>query len=334
LPFSQSDSGHTTVLLEEAVAALTLRPGGTYVDGTFGGGGHSRRILDDPAGIGHLVVFDADPAAIERAGNLRATLENPARLAIVHAPFETMAVALAAQGIATVDGVLLDLGVSSFQLDEADRGFAFRFQDAPLDMRFDPGSGESARELLERIDVDDLTRIVRTYGEEPRARQIAQAIVRHREQSPITSAEDLVRIVTGVLGAPRKRGIHPATRTFQALRIAVNREIDQLESVLEQSVQVIRPGGRLVVLSFHSLEDRPVKRFIERASASCICPPEQPICTCDHLATFRRIGKPVRASEAEIARNPRSRSVTMRIAERIPVDEAIQTKRTLVRTRD
>lgn len=333
MPSSPTEGTHVTVLLREAVEALNLRAGGIIVDGTFGGGGHSARILAHEPPVARLIAFDADLAARERASVLAALLDDPARFVFVHDRFANMRQALAGLGIEQVHGILLDLGVSSYQLDQAERGFAFRFEDAPLDMRFDQASGETAADLLVTRDADDLTAIFSEYGEEPQARSIARAIVRQRAVAPLRTAADLVRVVTSVTGPARRRGIHPATRVFQALRIAVNREIEQLETLLADAGDLLAPGGRLVVLSFHSLEDRPVKRFIERASASCICPPEQPICICDHLATFRRIGKPVRASAGEIERNPRARSVVMRVAERLSLDESLAMKRTL-RTRD
>jgi 16S rRNA (cytosine1402-N4)-methyltransferase len=333
LPSSPAESGHTTVLLDEAITALALREGGRYVDGTFGGGGHSRAILNAEPPVGMLVAFDADAAAIDRANRLRDEIPDPDRLRFVHANFTEMRDRLTALGIDRVEGLLLDLGLSSFQLDQPERGFAFRFDDAPLDMRFDRSRGITAADIVASLPADELAVLLRRYGEEPQAKRIAQAIVRDRAKQPVATAQDLVRIVTSVTGPPRRTGIHPATRTFQALRIAVNQELESLSTMLGMSGDILAPGGRLVVLSFHSLEDRLVKRFLETASSYCICPPEQPICTCDHLATFRRVGKPVRASDQEQARNPRSRSVIMRTGERISLDESLALKRTL-RTRD
>lgn len=333
MPSFPTSGSHVTVLLKEAVEALRLRAGGLYVDGTFGGGGHSREILASEPAVEQVIGFDADEAARGRAESIRADLDDPGRLQLIHANFADIRSGLDAVGIDRVDGLLLDLGLSSFQLDEAARGFAFRFEDAPLDMRFDQSHGSTAANLLATSSVDELIRILRTYGEEPQARRIAFAIVHRRELAPIETARDLVEVITSVTGPPRRTGIHPATRSFQALRIAVNQEMEQLAAVLSASRDILAPGGRLVVLSFHSLEDRQVKRFLETASSSCICPPELPVCTCDHVATFRRIGKPVRASEAEQARNPRSRSVIMRTGERLSPDESLALKRTL-RTRD
>jgi 16S rRNA (cytosine1402-N4)-methyltransferase len=333
LPSLPTEGRHVTVLLEEAVAALKLRDGGTYVDGTFGGGGHSRTILGGRPPIGQLIAFDADEAAFERSEALRKEVERPERLTFVHANFNIMRSALDELGISVVDGLLLDLGLSSFQLDQAERGFAFRFDDAPLDMRFDQSTGETAADLIATRSVEELTQLLRNFGEEPQARRIALAIERERATTVIDTASHLVKVVTSVTGPPRRTGIHPATRTFQALRIAVNREMESLAAILADSSEILAPGGRLVVLSFHSLEDRQVKRFLELASSSCVCPPELPVCICDHYATFRRIGKPIRASEAEQSRNPRSRSVIMRVGERLSLDESVALKRTL-RTRD
>jgi 16S rRNA (cytosine1402-N4)-methyltransferase len=323
------NSGHVTVLLNEAIAAVNLREGGTVVDATFGGGGHTRAMLSHLPPVQRVVAIDADTAAEQRAAALAATLEDPGRLRFLRGNFGDLAVLLANAGIEQVDGVLFDLGLSSFQLDTPERGFAFRFE-GPLDMRF--GQDDAVRtvaEIVKTASVEELTSILRSYGEEPRARRIAQAIDRARQREPIRTTTQLAGIVLSVTGPQRGRATNPATRTFQALRIAANRELDVLTDALGQIPAVLRPGGRLVVLSFHSLEDRIVKRFIEHEVATCICPPEQPICTCDHLPTLRRIGKPVRASEAEQQQNPRSRSVIMRVAERLTLDEAHALKRTL-----
>lgn len=333
MPSSATEGQHISVLLQEAIDALRLRSGGTVVDGTFGGGGHTSAMLASPTGIKRVIGFDADVATADRAEHLKAQLDDPERLTLVHANFADISQELTSLDIEAVDGLLLDLGLSSFQLDQAARGFAFRFDDAPLDMRFDQTSGTTAAELIAMSSIDQLIRILRDYGEEPQARRIALAIGRRRDQAPIETARDLLDTIVSVTGPPRRTGIHPATRSFQALRIAVNREMESLAVVLSSSADILAPAGRLVVLSFHSLEDRQVKRFLEKASSSCICPPELPICMCDHLATFRKVGKPVRASDAEQSRNPRSRSVIMRVGERLSRDESLALKRTL-RTRD
>jgi len=309
---------HTPVLLEEAVDSLRLRHGGTYVDGTFGGGGHSLRMLSDPAAVTSVIAIDADGAAAARADTLRAQEEIGDRLRFVHANFRELGRVAAELGAERVDGILLDLGLSSFQLDQGDRGFAFR-HDAPLDMRFDQSSGRSATALINSAPQEELTRIIREYGEDQQARRIAAGLVRARASTPLTMTGQVASLIESLLGG-RRGGIHPATRTFQALRIAVNDELQALREVLPAAIEILSPGGRLVVIAFHSLEDRIVKRAIEAESIRCICLPEQPICTCNHVPRLRRVGKPIRPSAAEVAANPRSRSAIMRVAERLDSD--------------
>jgi 16S rRNA (cytosine1402-N4)-methyltransferase len=313
--------GHVTVLLNEAIEALNPKPGGTYIDGTFGGGGHSSLLLQHLSGDATLYAIDADPDAVTRAQRLA---DSPLGSGVrpVHANFQNLQQVAQDYGIADVDGVLLDLGLSSFQLDQAERGFSFRF-DGPLDMRFDPTHGPSAADLVNTLDTDDLARLLWHYGEESNSRRIARAIVAERETAPIKTTTDLAALVERTVGGRRGKAIHPATKTFQALRIAVNDELTALEHVLEIAVALLRPGGRLVVIAFHSLEDRLVKQFIARESATCICPPEQPVCTCDHTPRLLRIGKPVKPDPAEIGMNPRSRSAIMRVAERFSVPETM-----------
>jgi 16S rRNA (cytosine1402-N4)-methyltransferase len=303
---------HKPVLLEEAVDQLVWRPGGTYVDGTFGGGGHSRQILTRDPGS-YIIAFDLDTSAVDRAHELQREVGTD-RLTIIHDSFATMAQRLGELGIDRVDGVLLDLGMSSYQLDDAERGFAFRFE-GPLDMRFDQSRGQTAAELIATADEAELADIIWRYGEERRSRQIARAIVAERGRKPIDTTGRLAEIVTRIVGRG-KGGANPATRSFQALRIAVNHEFEALEQALAASVDRLAPGGRLVVIAFHSLEDRIVKQFIARESATCICPPEQVICTCDTTPRLRRIGSKQKASAGEQAENPRSRSAIMRVAER------------------
>ncbi len=310
--------GHVTVLLQEAVDALEPRHGGVYIDGTFGGGGHSSLLLQRVDGDATLYAVDADPDAIVRARMLADSPLGPG-VVPVHANFRELAAIAREQGLEEVDGVLLDLGLSSFQLDQAERGFAFRFE-GPLDMRFDPTRGSSAADLVNTLEADELARILWHYGEESRSRQIARAIVSRRGTRPIETTTDLAQIVEAAVGGRRGKAIHPATKTFQALRIAVNEELAALETVLGVAIDLLRPGGRLVVISFHSLEDRIVKQTFALESQSCICPPDQPVCTCDHRARLRRVGKPVKPTDAEIAQNPRSRSAIMRIAERVSDD--------------
>lgn len=312
--FARQD-GHVTVLLNEAVDALQPKPGGIYVDGTFGGGGHSSLLLERVDGDATLYAIDADPHAIDRADALAASLPG-GRVIPIHANFRDLGGVAREQGIMDVDGILLDLGLSSFQLDQAERGFAFRFE-GPLDMRFDPTTGPSAADLVNTLESEELARLLWQYGEEQRSRQIARAIVKRRETQPIETTTDLATIVEQAVGGRRGKAIHPATKTFQALRIAVNEELSALETVLETAISLLRPGGRLVVISFHSLEDRIMKQTFARESQTCICPPDQPVCTCDHVPRLRRVGKPIKPTSDEIAANPRSRSAIMRIAERV-----------------
>lgn len=301
---------HITVLLAEAVEALAVQPSGTYVDGTFGRGGHSRKILEALGPAGRLIALDRDAAAIEAAE----AFQGP-RFEMVRSRFSCLQAVLQERGIARVDGVLLDLGVSSPQLDEALRGFSFRL-DGPLDMRMDTCDGQPVSAWLARADSAEIARVIRDYGEERFARQIARAIVAARVQQPIETTGQLARIVAGAVRT-REPGQDPATRTFQALRLQVNRELEEIEAVLPQAVQVLNPGGRLVVISFHSLEDRIVKRFM-RAQAS---PPEIPRGVAVREAErpaprLRLVGRAVRPAAREVAANPRSRSAIMRIAER------------------
>jgi 16S rRNA (cytosine1402-N4)-methyltransferase len=304
------------VLLDEAVRELAPREGGRYLDGTFGGGGHSRRLLEQQPPIGVLFAVDADPDAIARAESLAVEPLGAGRLVPIHGNFGDLAHLAAARSIAELNGILLDLGVSSFQLDQAERGFSFRF-DAPLDMRFDPTRGESAADLVNRMDADELATIFWRYGDERQSRRIAAAIAGARDVSEIQTTAQLAEVISNAVGGRRGRGIHPATRSFQALRIAVNRELEVLDQVLEASLGLLAPGGRLVVIAFHSLEDRIVKRFIERETATCICPPDQPVCTCDQVPRLKRVGKPHKPSERELGENARSRSAIMRVAERL-----------------
>ena len=308
-------TGHTPVLLREALAWLNVRPGGCYVDATYGGGGHTRAILEASAPDGRVLALDADPAAVTRA---REDVERAAgRLVARPGNFAGLGALAGAASFDPVDGILMDLGVSSFQLDEADRGFSFRLP-SPLDMRFDPRDGLSARDVVNDWAETDLVRILFSYGEEPQARRIVRAIMEARRQAPIDTTDRLAGLVERAIGGRRGRAIHPATRTFQALRIAVNRELESLEAGLAAAVELLAPEGRLVVISFHSLEDRIVKRFMRTEATDCICPPETPVCVCGHRARLRVLtSKPVRATEAERDANPRSRSARLRAAERL-----------------
>ena len=301
-----SEVSHVPVLLEEAVAALNVREDKTYVDGTFGRGGHSKAILARVGVRGRLLAFDQDPAAhADRA------LEDP-RLELIHARFSTMTQALAARGIRHVAGVLLDVGVSSPQLEEPARGFSF-MRDGPLDMRMDTTRGETAAEWLDRADEKEIREVIFRYGEERFAKQIAAAIVAAR---PVGTTRQLAEIV-GRAVRTREPGQHPATRTFQALRIHVNQELEELEVTLPQAASLLEPGGRLAVVSFHSLEDRVVKKFIRDKSTADTFPRGVPVRARDLPAPqLRAVGKAIKASDDEVRRNPRARSAVLRVAEK------------------
>lgn len=308
---------HRPVLYQEIIHALRPARGNLYVDATLGAGGHAWGILQHSSPDGLLLGLDVDPQALSLAAERLAVYGQ--RAMIVRASYTQLAEQLAAVGWAKVNGILLDLGVSSMQLDAAQRGFSFS-ADAPLDMRFDPANPQTAARLVNELPEKELARILFQYGEETLAKQIAHAIVQAR---PVTTTGQLAEIVLRVVERrgrkdERKRPLHPATRTFQALRIAVNRELEALEEVLPQAVAALAPGGRLAVISFHSLEDRIVKQFFRRESADCLCPPRQPVCTCGHRATLVEVTRhPIRPQESEIAQNPRARSARLRVAERI-----------------
>lgn len=302
---------HQPVLYQEIIHALKPKPGGNYVDGTLGAGGHAWGILQASEPGGRLLGLDLDPVALAIAGEKLAAFGE--RAILRQASFATLQEQLNEVGWESVDGILLDLGLSSMQLDTPARGFSFQ-ADAPLDMRFDPRSPTTAADLVNTLQEKDLADLLYEFGEERRSRQIARAIVRQR---PIRTTKELADIVARA-NRSSKRGIHPATRTFQALRIAVNQELDALEQVLPQVVAALRPGGRIAVIAFHSLEDRIVKQYFRLESRDCICPPEQPICTCEHTASLKEIvRRPIRPNDAEIERNPRARSARLRVAERI-----------------
>lgn len=301
---------HRPVLLREAVEALAVVPSGIYVDGTFGRGGHSRAILERLGLDGRLLALDRDPQAIAEARRVE-----DRRFVAWHRPFGELAAVVRASGFPAVDGVLLDLGVSSPQIDEAARGFSFRF-DAPLDMRMDTGQAETAASFLATADVRKLTEVIRNYGEERFAFKIAKAIVAARSERPLATTQQLATLLRETVWT-RELGQDPATRTFQALRIHVNRELEQLALVLPQAVEVLRTGGRLVVISFHSLEDRLVKGFMREHSGDGL-PKNLPLRAAElPLPSLRRIGKPTRAGDEEVAANPRARSAVMRVAERL-----------------
>jgi 16S rRNA (cytosine1402-N4)-methyltransferase len=307
---------HRPVLFDEVMRCLAPQPGATLVDGTLGPGGHAEGLLERIGPEGRLYGIDRDTEALELA---RRRLERfgPAFVPL-HGVHEEMRELLADRDVGEVDGILLDLGVSSLQLDEPRRGFSFR-RDGPLDMRMDPGRGCTAADLLTEISEADLARILHRFGEERQARAIARAIVRRRTERPIGTTGELARLVEQVLGpAARRFRIHPATRTFQALRIAVNGEIEGLERLVEEAVGLLRPGGRLAVIAYHSLEDRAVKRQMRALADRCVCPPKLPVCGCGRESLIRLVTtRPVRPAESEIRENPRSRSARLRVAERL-----------------
>ncbi len=302
---------HLTVLLREAVEALAIKPAGVYVDATFGRGGHSREILGRLGPQGRLLALDRDPRAIAAAAAI-----DDARLQVVHRSFGEVAEAVGEAGFGKVDGVLMDIGVSSPQLDEGERGFSFRF-DAPLDMRMDTTQGETAAEWLARADEREITQVVRDYGEERFAFQIAKKIVAARNERPVATTGQLAALVREAVRT-REPGQDPATRTFQALRIHINQELAQLALALPQALAMLNPGGRLVVISFHSLEDRIVKHFMRDEAAPDSSLPRNLPLKASQLPQPRLkvIGKPVKASAEEVAINPRARSAVMRVAEK------------------
>ena len=303
---------HQPVLPTETIAALAPRAGGLYLDGTVGLGGHAELLLRASAPDGRLIGLDRDPQALAEARTRLAPFGE--RATLLHGSYADATAILLGLGVSAIDGLLLDLGVSSLQLDDATRGFSFRHA-APLDMRFDPsGGGRSAADLVNIEDEATIADILWRYGDERHSRRIARAIVRAR---PLRTTGELAALVEHTLPGPRGR-TSPATRTFQALRIAVNGELDALHTLLAQTATLLRPGGRLAVISFHSLEDRIVKQFVERESRDCVCPPRLPFCVCGHTATFKPIARGgVQAGAAEVAANPRARSARLRAAERL-----------------
>jgi 16S rRNA (cytosine1402-N4)-methyltransferase len=311
------EPGHLPVMPDEVLGTLAPAPGSLQIDATVGGGGHTERILEAATPDGRLLGLDADRAAIDRVAVRLARFGD--RVVLRQANFRELATVAPEAGFAAVDGALFDLGLSSYQLADRERGFGIR-AGGPLDMRFDPTRGVPAAELLATLDADALAALFRRYGEEPAAWRIARAIVEVRATNPVRSAQDLASLVERVVpGNPRRpRRIHPATRVFQALRIAVNEELDALETGLSAAVDLLRPGGRLVVLSYHSLEDRIVKRFLNTQRRGCVCPPEAPVCVCGHEPRLRLVTRPsLTPTPAEIEGNPRARSARLRAAERL-----------------
>ncbi|RNC72651.1 MAG: 16S rRNA (cytosine(1402)-N(4))-methyltransferase RsmH [Desulfuromonadales bacterium] len=311
-----AEFGHRSVMPDEVLAHLAPRPGGVYVDGTLGGAGHARLILEASAPDGVLVGFDRDPAALAAAGERLDTYGGRVRL--VHGNYAEMASALSGMGFGAIDGFILDLGVSSHQLDTAERGFSFQV-DAPLDMRMDTDGKVTAADLVNELSEDELVRIIREYGEERWAKRIASFIVKARQQGAIESTLNLVDIVKGAIPRAKwEERIHPATRTFQALRIAVNDELGSLERGLDAGLGLLSPGGRGVVISFHSLEDRIVKTTFRRFAQGCTCPKDFPRCVCGGRPRLRILtGRPVMAGDDEVAENPRARSAKLRAVEKL-----------------
>ena len=309
---SNAEYQHITVLLNEAVDALAVREDGIYVDGTFGRGGHSRLILSRLGSQGRLIVFDKDPQAIEAAQKLA---EQDGRVTVVHDGFSSFQTTLDKLGIEGIDGALFDLGISSPQIDDGARGFSFRF-DAPLDMRMDPTRGMSAAEWIATASEQDLHEVIKNYGEERFSRQIARAIVAQRTESPIDTTRKLAQLVAQNIRT-RERGQDPATRTFQAVRIFINRELEEVEAVLPQVMGRLKQGGRLAVIAFHSLEDRIVKQFVKKYSQHPPLPRWAAVKEADlPLPPLKAVGKAIKPGVEETAFNPRARSAVLRVAER------------------
>jgi 16S rRNA (cytosine1402-N4)-methyltransferase len=309
---------HVPVMPDEVLEALAPRPGGRHIDATLGGGGHAERILETSHPDGRLLGIDADGAAIARVRERLAPRFGD-RLTLRQANFRELATVAPEAGFGEVDGCLFDLGLSSFQLADDERGFGFR-TGGPLDMRFDTGRGVPAAELLATLDQAELTALFGQYGEEPFSGRIARAIVEARRIAPVQTAEELAELVARVAPsrAPGRRRVHPATRVFQALRIAVNEELDTLQAGLAAAIDLLRPGGRLVVLSYHSLEDRIVKRFLQAERRGCTCPPQAPVCVCGRKPRLRLLTpKGLVPTAAETGANPRARSARLRAAERL-----------------
>ena len=306
-----TSSAHVTVLLEEAVEALAIKADGVYIDATFGRGGHGRRILSALGGAGRLVATDRDPQAIA-AGAL---IDDP-RFQLVHRAFGEIGQAAAEAGVSAADGILFDVGVSSPQIDDGERGFSFRY-DAPLDMRMDTTQGETAAEWLARAEIRDITEVIKNYGEERFAFQIAKKVVAARLEQPIVTTGQFAALVREAVRT-REPGQDPATRSFQALRIHINQELRQLEVALPQALGLLKPGGRLVVISFHSLEDRIVKNFMRAQSTPDTLPKNLPL-RADQLPKpkLRLVGKVIKPTAAEVEANPRARSAVMRVAEKL-----------------
>ena len=307
---------HEPVMLREVLDALDVRPGGTYLDGTLGGGGHAEAVLEISGGTAFLYGIDRDPAAIEAASE---RLKRYSGFHAIRGNFRQAKELLREAGAGLLDGALLDLGVSSPQLDTPERGFSYH-EDAPLDMRMDPTRGATAAELLNTLDEEELARVIRDYGEEKWAARIARIVCEHRARRPFETTFDLVRAVDAAIPKAvrvREDG-HPARRTFQAIRIAVNDELEPLDRALRDIVDCLKPGGRVCVITFHSLEDRIVKRCFQSLAHPCVCPPKAPVCVCGRKPSVRVLsGGAVKPTEEETERNPRARSAKVRAAEKL-----------------
>ena len=310
-----SEFHHVSVLLEECIEALSIKPDGIYVDGTLGGAGHSSRIAAKLT-TGRLIGIDRDPVALEAAGERLKPFAD--RVTLVHSNFDEMDTVLKDLGISGVDGILMDLGVSSPQLDDGKRGFSY-MADAPLDMRMNSEDTLDARQIVNGWSYEELKRILYDYGEERYAPRIAAAICKRREEAPIETTLELVDIIRGAMPAAALREKqHPAKRSFQAIRIAVNDELGSVERVMKRAVPCLNPGGRLAVITFHSLEDRIVKNAMAEAAKGCICPREFPVCVCGRKPQVKIITrKPITCTEAELAVNPRARSAKLRVCEKL-----------------
>ena len=310
-----NDYGHVSVLLNECIENLNIKPGGIYVDGTLGMGGHSFQIASRLEG-GTLYCIDRDISAIQRAGERLSPFAGKIRF--LHGNFCDMRSMLLEKGVEKVDGILLDLGVSSPQLDESDRGFSYMLE-APLDMRMNRDEGITAYDIVNTADENTLNRILWDYGEEKHARRITRAILNARSVKPIETTTQLTDIIRSAMPAPALREKqHPAKRTFQAIRIAVNNELESISKVMDDVPGLLAPGGRICVISFHSLEDRIIKNSIARFENGCTCPREAPVCTCGFVKTLKSVTrKPIIPSETELEENPRSRSAKLRVAERV-----------------
>jgi 16S rRNA (cytosine1402-N4)-methyltransferase len=313
---------HKPVLLEECIESLNIDKDGIYIDGTLGGAGHSSEIIKR-LDKGTLIGIDQDQAAIEAAGERLGRLRRDAGLILIHGNFRDMKMLAARHGIEAVDGILLDIGVSSYQLDEADRGFSYQ-KDAPLDMRMDRSRSLNAADIVNTYDEKDIRRIIRDYGEENWASRIAAFIAEARKEKRIETTGQLAEIIKAAIPAgARREGPHPAKRTFQALRIAVNDELAALEDAIDSAVKLLRPGGRLSIITFHSLEDRIVKTEFQKREKPCTCPPSFPVCVCGKKPELKVLTrKPVLPSEKEVAENPRSRSAKLRTAVKLQTGSA------------